>query len=86
VKLRLPRLPRRRQKSLGVSEPLLIGVSARIHHPTDHAVNLGGDYRTLRIKGRSFVPKVWKEGVYTVKVFDPDAKYEKLYRGRKATL
>ena len=39
---------------------------------------------TLRIKGREFVPKVWKAGVYTVKVFDPDGKYARVYKDRKS--
>ncbi len=39
---------------------------------------------TLRIQGREFVPKVWKAGVYTVKVFDPDGKYQRVYKDRKS--
>lgn len=39
---------------------------------------------TLRITGSSFTPSVFKEGVYTVRIFDPDRKYEKLYRDRAA--
>lgn len=36
---------------------------------------------TLRIKGDSFVPPVPAEGTYSVKVFDPDGRYAKWYRG-----
>lgn len=39
---------------------------------------------TLRIQGNSFTPRVWRDGVYTVKVMDPDSGVEKVDRGRKA--
>lgn len=38
---------------------------------------------TLRIKGSSFTPRVFKDGLYTVKVSDPDTGYEKVYKDRK---
>lgn len=69
MKLRLPRLPRRRQKALGVSEPLLIGVSARIHHPTDHAVNLGGVYtKTLHYLEQSVSHWVMSKNVLVLMI------------------
>jgi phosphodiesterase/alkaline phosphatase D-like protein len=36
---------------------------------------------TLRIRGSSFAPKVFKPGTYTVKVMDPDRRYEKVHQG-----
>jgi alkaline phosphatase D len=39
---------------------------------------------TLRVKGDSFTPPVGREGAYSVRVFDPDGRYEKVYRGMKA--
>ena len=42
-KLRLPRRRREPRPPL-VTPPLLIGVSARIHHPSDHFQKLGGVY------------------------------------------
>jgi hypothetical protein len=39
---------------------------------------------TLRPAGEKFTPKVWKEGVYTVRVFDPDGKGERVLRDRRA--
>jgi len=39
---------------------------------------------TVRIKGRSFQPKVFKGGTYTVKVMDPDKGTERVFRDLKA--
>lgn len=39
---------------------------------------------TVRIKGTSFTPKVPRDGLYTVKVMDPDRNQEKVYKDRKA--
>ncbi len=39
---------------------------------------------TFRIQGSSFAPPVRKEGLYTVKLLDPDRKIEKVFRDRKA--
>jgi phosphodiesterase/alkaline phosphatase D-like protein len=40
---------------------------------------------TLRIQGSRFLPRVFREGTYTVKVMDPDRGVEKVYRDRRAT-
>jgi alkaline phosphatase D len=40
---------------------------------------------TLRLAGTSFTPRVFREGVYTVRVFDPDGKFEQVYKGQKAS-
>jgi hypothetical protein len=39
---------------------------------------------TLRIQGTSFAPPVREEGEYSVRVFDPDKNFDKLYRGQRA--
>ena len=39
---------------------------------------------TVRIKGSTFTPKVGKEGVYTVRVFDPDQGYDDARRDQRA--
>ncbi len=39
---------------------------------------------TVRIKGTSFTPRVFKAGTYTVKVTDPDRRYEMIHRDLEA--
>ncbi len=39
---------------------------------------------TVRIQGSSFTAALFKDGTYTVRVFDPDQGYEKVYKDRKA--
>ena len=40
---------------------------------------------TYRIQGRSFEPRVFESGVYTVRVTDPDSGYEEIYAAMEAT-
>ena len=40
---------------------------------------------TYRIQGRSFEPRVFEGGVYTVRVTDPDSDYEEIYAAILAT-
>jgi putative glutamine amidotransferase len=69
VKLKLPRLRRRREQRPLITEPLLIGVSARIHHPTDHAVNLGGVYtKTLHYLEQSVSHWVMSKNVLVMMI------------------
>ena len=52
-----------------VSPPLLIGVSARIHHPADHAVNLGGVYtKTLHYLEQSVAHWVMSKNVLVMMI------------------
>ena len=65
------KLPFRRRRNAPplVSEPLLIGVSARIHHPTDHAVNLGGVYtKTLHYLEQSVSHWVMSKNVLVMMI------------------
>ena len=39
---------------------------------------------TLRVKGRTFTPRVFRPGAYTVKVTDPDKGYEHVFRDVRA--
>ena len=39
---------------------------------------------TLRIRGRSFTPPVFREGLYTIRITDPDKGYEKLLQDQPA--
>ena len=38
---------------------------------------------TLRMAGTSFTPRVYKPGTYTVRLFDPDGKFEQTLHGQK---
>jgi hypothetical protein len=40
---------------------------------------------TLRLSGRSFTPRVYEAGVYSVRIFDPDGKYQQTRKGLKAS-
>jgi len=40
---------------------------------------------TLRMAGNSFTPRVFRGGIYTVRVFDPDGQFEQLHKGLKAS-
>jgi len=52
-----------------VSPPLLIGVSARIHHPADHPVNLGGVYtKTLHYLEQSVAHWVMSKNVLVMMI------------------
>jgi putative glutamine amidotransferase len=52
-----------------VSPPLLIGVSARIHHPADHAANLGGVYtKTLHYLEQSVAHWVMSKNVLVMMI------------------
>ena len=69
MKLRLPGFARRRRTPPKASEPLLIGVSARIHHPADHAVNLGGVYtKTLHYLEQSVSHWVMSKNVLVLMI------------------
>jgi alkaline phosphatase D len=39
---------------------------------------------TLRLSGSSFTPRVYDAGVYSVRIFDPDGKYQQTRKGMKA--
>ncbi len=39
---------------------------------------------TLRIQGSAFVPPVWREGFYTVRITDPDQGFEKVLKDQRA--
>lgn len=39
---------------------------------------------TLRVQGESFAPPAPAQGSYTVRVFEPDDGYERIYRGQRA--
>jgi len=39
---------------------------------------------TLRIRGSSFTPPVFKEGLYTLRITDPDKRYEKVLKDQPA--
>jgi hypothetical protein len=41
---------------------------------------------TVRAKGATFTPRVWRPGTYTVTVSDPDDGYKRVYKKRKAGL
>jgi len=63
---RLKRLRRRRPETSG---PLLIGVSARIHHPSDHPINLGGVYtKTLHYLEQSVSHWVMSKNVLVLMI------------------
>ena len=38
---------------------------------------------TWRMTGTTFTPRVFKPGVYTVRLFDPDGKFEKVFKDQK---
>jgi putative glutamine amidotransferase len=63
---RLKRLRSRRREASG---PLLIGVSARIHHPSDHPINLGGVYtKTLHYLEQSVSHWVMSKNVLVLMI------------------
>ena len=69
MKLPRLRLRRRREPRPLITEPLLIGVSARIHHPADHAVNLGGVYtKTLHYLEQSVSHWVMSKNVLVMMI------------------
>jgi hypothetical protein len=39
---------------------------------------------TLRLSGTSFTPRVYEEGLYTIRIFDPDGKYQQTRKGLKS--
>jgi len=41
---------------------------------------------TVRVRGSSFTPRVWKQGVYTVRVSEPAKRYQREHRDQKARL
>lgn len=57
----------------GITEPVI-----QVIHEEDGEIEY-----TLRIKGSSFQPKVFKEGAYTVIVSDPDSNKTKTLKGMK---
>jgi putative glutamine amidotransferase len=68
-KFRLPRRPRREPRAALVTPPLLIGVSARIHHPSDHFQKLGGVYtKTLHYLEQSVAHWVMSKNVLVMMI------------------
>jgi hypothetical protein len=47
--------------------------------------NNGEVVYTVRMTGTSFTPRVFHEGIYTVRVFDPDGKFEQVHKNVKAS-
>src|SRR4029077_5062424 len=41
---------------------------------------------TVRLSGLSFTPRVYEAGVYSVRIFDPDGKYELTRKGLKGSV
>jgi phosphodiesterase/alkaline phosphatase D-like protein len=61
-------------------------VKAEIDHPVVQVIDQSTDEPvfTVRIHGREFTPKVARAGAYTVRVFDPDTRYEMVTRNVQA--
>jgi hypothetical protein len=61
--------PRKTERQPLVGPPLLIGVSARIHHPADNPVNVGGVYtKTLHYLEQSVAHWVIAKDVLAVMI------------------
>src|SRR5690348_5162362 len=61
--------PNRCRPTLNMSQPLLIGISARIHHPSDHPINLGGVYtKTLHYLEQSVTHSVMSKNVLVMMI------------------
>jgi len=62
--------------------PALPEIQAEIDDPVVQVIEepSGEVVYTVRIQGRTFTPRVYRPGAYTVRVFDPDGDYERYYR------